>query len=402
MGATNYFAMSPKGYSASFFLLCVIALLTMFSNSLVNPLLSIFAKRLGAQGVYIGLAISAYWVSRIVMEIPSGFASSRFGFNRPMAAGLVLTALGCGLCSFVADPLQLILARALMGLGAPLFFAVAMTYVVNLFDAQRRGRAMGLFQGIEFFGTVVGSTFSGYIISLLEFRGSFLLSAGMVIAGLALLLGPPHIRRDASTNPESSGLSLSSLGEVFFNRNLLTVSSATFAEFVMSTGVIYTVFPLYADEQLGFSLTGIGLIMGARSVGFVLSLLTMGSVSDRIGRRPVLLFGLASTAILMSALSFATSFLSIAGVVLLIGVTTGAIWIVCPILAAEAVSPSNRGAAIGTYRTFFDLGSILGPIIMTGVLGLYGVTACFYLAAGLLLVNLVPSFGIRESRRELG
>jgi MFS family permease len=388
--------MSLKGYSAGFFLLCAVGLLTMFSVMLVNPLLSIFAKEIGAAGVWIGLSVAGYWVSRVLLEVPSGLISSRFGYYKPMTVGLALTVVGNALCAYATNPVQLILARALMGMGAPLFFAVSMTFIVNLFEAERRGSALGLFQGIEFLGTILGSALSGYLITGFGFRGGFLLSAGLVVVALALILIPSSVRKDAGDPPMGSSVSLRSIMDVFTNRTLLIVSSATFAEFVMSTGVIYTIFPLYANEQLGYSLTDIGLIMGARSVGFVVAMLIMGNISDRVGRKPVLLFGLASTAVLVTALNFTTSFLAIAAVILLLGITTGAIWIVCPVLAAEAVEPSQRGAAIGTYRTFFDLGSVLGPIMTTAIMGEYGISACFYMAAALLIINILPSMRIRE------
>jgi len=390
--------MFSRGYSATYFLLCAVALLTMFSTSLVMPLLPIFAKGVGAAGVYIGLVVAGYWISRIVLEVPSGFISSKFGYHLPMSVGLLLTAVGSVLCAFAANPVTLILARALMGLGAPLFFAVSMTLVVNLFDADRRGGAMGLFQGIEFMGTVVGSAFSGYVVSLFDFRASFLLSAALVSAALLVLFVPPNVRRRSRAQVAGSAPSLSSMKAVFSNRNLLIVSSAVFAEYVMSNGILFTIFPLYADERLGLPLTSIGLLMGSRGIGYVVALLTMGTLSDRMGRRPVLLFGLVATAPVVIALNYATSFALLAVVIFTIGITTGAIWIVSPVLAAEAVAPSQRGAAIGTYRTFFDLGSILGPIIMTAVMGRWGPSPCFYLASALLLANAIPTLKIGESR----
>lgn len=189
----------------------------------------------------------------------------------------------------------------------------------------------------------------------------------------------------------SSTFSLSELREVFGNRNLLAVSSATFAEFIMSSGVIFTVFPLYANGQLGLPLTAIGLLMGARSIGFVVTMFTMGSISDRIGRRPVLLFGLGATAVLIIIVNYVSSFCGLEFIFFGLGITTGSIWIVCPVLAAESVDLEYRGAAIGTYRTFFDLGSILGPMIMTAVMESIGISACFYIASALLLANMAPT-----------
>jgi len=387
-----------KGYSSTFYLLCATALLAMLSTSVVNPLLSIYAKQLGASGIYIGLVVAGYWVSRIVLEIPSGLISTRFGYYLPMIVGLLLTAVGTFLNAFASDPIQIMLTRVLQGFGAPLFFAVSTTLIVELFDAKHRGSAMGLFQGIEFAGTIVGSTFSGLIVTSLDFRGSFLLSAVLAGLALAMLVALPQVRRHSRTIKRASSFSLSSIGKVFRSRNLMIVSSATFTEFIMTSGVLFTVFPIYAQEKLGFSITDIGFLSGARSIGFVLAMLVMGTVADRIGRKPILVLGVGLTGVLTLVMSFATSFLSFALVILVSGVTTGAIWITSPVIAAESVEPSLRGAAIGTYRTFFDLGSIVGPIIMSALMQVSGPSACFYLASALFLVNLIPAMKIRENR----
>ncbi len=391
--------MSLKDYKLSYVLLCVIGLAAMFSTSLVNPLLSIFAKEIGAVGVMIGFSVAGYWVARVLLEIPSGFISARYGYYWPMLLGLVLTTAGTFWNAFVTDPYQLILARALQGLGAPLFFAVSMTFIVNMFSAERRGAAMGLFQGVEFGGSILGSTFSGFIITALGFQGGFFLSTALCAIAVLLLALPGNVRHESAAMPKIPAMKLSSLPKVFSNRILLIVSFATLMEFILSNGVIYTVYPLYAKEVLGMSLTDIGLISGARSVGYVLAMLVMGSIADRIGRKPVLLFGVASTAVMTIVLSFASGIVMTAAILFCIGITTGAIWIVCPVIAAEAVEPENRGAAIGTYRTFFDLGSIFGPILMTYVMGVYGTTMCFYIAAALLAVAFVPCLKVEETRR---
>ena len=374
--------------------LCAVAFLTILSGSVINPLLSIFAKRIGAVGVTIGLVVSAYWTARIFMEIPSGLLSSKLGYFKLMATGLTLTILGNILCHFVHNPYQLMVGRAMIGLGAPLFYAVAMTFVVDLFTAERRGSAMGFFQGVEFIGTILGSSISGYIVSLLGFRKTFLLSS--LIGALALLLlsisGIRHRRR----MEEARHIPLSAILEVLANRNIIVASSSIFAEYMMSTGVLYTIFPIYMNERMGLSLTLIGIILSVRSLGFVSAMFTMGPISDRIGRRPVLLFGLIATGILIVLLRYAYSPILIAATIFLIGLSTGAIWIVSPVIASESVRGELRGAAIGTYRTFFDLGSIIGPIIMSTLSEEFDMALCFYIASAILLMNVPLALMMRE------
>ena len=384
-------------YGASYYLLCIVAFLMMFSIMITNPILSIFAKQIGATGVWIGYAVSGYWVSRVVLEIPSGYISSKFGYYRPMAFGLLLTIVGSTLLVFVKSPLHLVLIRAILGFGAPFFFAVSMTFIVNLFEAEKRGRAMGIFQGIEFIGQIFGAGVSGLIVENLGWQGGFTFALALTVVAFLLFVVPPYIRNETVHGPTKEPLKISEVLGVLKNQTLIIIAVATLAEFVMSTGLIMTIVPLYANETLGFSLGDVGYMMGARSIGFVIAMFTMGSISDRMGRKPVLLFGLVATSILVVIMSIFTTFWTIAAIISIIGFTSGAIWIVGPVISAESVEPSKRGAAIGAYRTFFDLGSFIGPILMTFVLTDYGVHNCFYIAAALMLITVPLVFRIRET-----
>jgi len=389
--------MPRKVYSVSYIILCVVALLAMFATSLINPLLAIFAKTIGAAGMMIGLSVAAYWIARILLEIPSGFVSSRLGYYWPMFFGLVLSAIGMFYNAFATDPVQLIIARGLQGFGAPLFFAVSMTLILNMFPIDTRGSAMGIFQGIEFGGTILGSTFSGFLITQLGFFGGFVLSSILCLIAVALIL-IPRVKRESSTISKPRPMNLVDIPKMFRNKTLLVVCLATFTSFVISQGALFTTFPLYANGTLKMSLTDIGLIMGARSVGYVLAIFTMGMISDRIGRKPVLLFGIATTAIMMFPLSFVSGLVMTSVIFLLLGITTGAIWIIGPVLAAEAVEAESRGAAVGTYRTFFDLGSIFGPILMTWVLDAQGASWTFYLSSIFLVIAFIPSLMAGETK----
>lgn len=386
-----------KGYTASYYLLCVVGFLSMLSIMVTNPVLSLFAEDIGATGVWIGYAVSGYWISRVVLEVPSGYVSSRFGYYKPMLFGLALTVMGNIMLVFVKSPVHLVLVRALNGFGAPFFFAVSMTFIVNLFGAEKRGTAMGVFQGIEFVGTIIGSAVSGKLVQELGWQGVFIAAFALSLAAFLLFVVPPHIRKETVRGPSSNTLTVGEILGVMRNKTLVIMSAATLAEFVMTNGLIMTILPLFMRGTLGFSLADVGYVMGARSLGFVAAMFTLGSISDRFGRRPVLMFGLAATAILVVVMSLFSTFFTMAAVICIIGFTSGAIWIVGPVISAEAVDSSQRGAAIGVYRTFFDLGSVIGPIVMTAVMSGSGVSYCFYLAAALLLLNVPLTYLIDES-----
>jgi len=201
--------MSLSEYGASYYLLCIVAFLSMLSIMVTNPILSIFAKEIGATGVWIGYAVSGYWISRLVLEIPSGYISSKFGYYKPMAFGLLLTVLGNIFLVFVNNPVHLVLIRALKGFGAPFFFAVSMTFIINLFDAEKRGRAMGIFQGIEFIGQIIGAGLSGAMVENFGWQGGFFLAMALSLLALILFVVPPYIRKETVTGPTKEPLKVS-------------------------------------------------------------------------------------------------------------------------------------------------------------------------------------------------
>jgi MFS family permease len=76
--------------------------------------------------------------------------------------------------------------------------------------------------------------------------------------------------------------------------------------------------------------------------------------------------------------------------------TSGAILIVGSVISAEAVEPVKRGTAIGAYRTFFDLGSFVGPILMVAVMTRYDVKTTFYISSVLLCITIPLVFRLKE------
>lgn len=386
--------------SVPYILLCIIGLCSMLGSSLLQPILSIYAKELGASALNVGFIVSGYWITRFIMEIPAGFLSARFGYYRPLVIGLFISTVGCFLSALAVDPLTLMLSRAITGIGAPLFFGVSMTLVVDIFDERTRGSAMGVFQGIEFAGSILGSAISGFIVASVGFKTTFIVSGLISAISVVLIALPPYIRKmSRKRNADAHLLRLSIIARVLGRRNLLIVSSSIFAEFVMTSGVLYTMYPIFAKERLGLTLQEIGLLMGARSAGFTVSLLFVGYVSDRVGRRLVLLAGLGLTGLLVLILSSMSMVTPIAAIIALIGISTGAIWIVCPVLAAGGIPTQERGPAIGAFRTFMDLGSVFGPILISASQEVFGFNACFYLSSLLLLVNILPAIGIREATK---
>lgn len=370
----------------------------MIGSFMINPVLPLFAQSLGATGVLVGFVVSGYFVARAFVELPSGMISDRFGRRTPILIGIFVSMFGFLVCAISTDPYQLIFGRALGGFGSALFFCTSMTLVTELFDASTRGRALGIYQAIEFFGTFIGSIIGGFTAELIGFANTFYVCLALVIPTFVIALFSPDLKKESSPRvvaQSSRAVSYAALR----NFTLAAVSVAAFLRLFDEQGVINTILPIYANRFLGMDVALIGILMGAKAAGYVSAVLLAGLMCDAIGRKRTLLIGIALASVSVFLLGLSTGFGSLMVFSALAGAGSGIIMVPLPALVAESVPPSLRGTAMGTFRTLFDMGAIVGPVSLTFVLGLAGPTACFYVASVAILLGTLPVAFIREKPR---
>jgi MFS family permease len=166
---------------------------------------------------------------------------------------------------------------------------------------------------------------------------------------------------------------------------LATIFGVVFIDLV-GFGIVIPILPYYAKE-FGASAWSLGWLMTSYSLLQFLFAPVWGRVSDRIGRRPVLLISIAGTVISMTFLGFARSlawlfigriFAGLCGA----NISTAYAYI------ADVTTPENRARGMGMIGAAFGLGFILGPVI-GGVLSVYGYPAPMFAGAALALINLV-------------
>ena len=156
----------------------------------------------------------------------------------------------------------------------------------------------------------------------------------------------------------------------------------------------------FIQPELKLSLTQIGLIGGAFSAAWAVTGLVMGSLSDRFGRRKMILVVSTLVFALSSVLSgIAPTFIMMLGARMLMGVAEGGIMPITQTLIAAEVSPERRGLAQGITQNFGAnlLANSLGPIIVVWMANHFGWRNAFYLVAlpGFLMALLIAFF-VRE------
>lgn len=129
--------------------------------------------------------------------------------------------------------------------------------------------------------------------------------------------------------------------------------------------------------------------MALGTVGSIMGNFLGGWLSDRIGRVKIILLGILLLALSIYLLSIFTIFELLVTIMILQGYAWGSIYSVTPVLIADSVSVELRGRAVGIYRAFFDLGGLLGPILISAVADSLGFLPCFYFGTAIVLSNIV-------------
>ena len=140
-----------------YFKLLFIGFSIMMGMSLSSSFLPLLANDLDPSGVLVGLVVSAWFFSRLFIELPAGVISDRVGRRRLLVLGLALSFFGPIVCSQASHIYVLIFGRAVWGIGTALYFMSNMALMMDILPSTARGKAMGVFQGFEFVGSFIGA-----------------------------------------------------------------------------------------------------------------------------------------------------------------------------------------------------------------------------------------------------
>jgi MFS family permease len=368
-----------------YMVLIVTGVMTMFVGGISSPIIPLYANEFTSSLILIGLVVSGYFAVRMFFEIPFGTLSDRMGPKKPIVLGRVLAMAGIILSFCATDAYQLIVARALWGIGDAAFFCVSTAYVASVFPTRQRGKALGVFVSIETIGSFFGQSFGGVIASVFSYREVFAISIPFSAVILSMLIFFTGIRNHPSGRIEPKPTQ--SL------RHLMTptlVAACIIVLVVMfrNNGITSTILPLYLTNFLGISLPIYGLLIAFGTVGSMIGNFFGGWLSDRMGRVRIILLGILLLALSTYLLSAFTTFTLLIVVMVLQGYAWGSMYSVTPVLIVDSVPGELRGMAVGIYRTFFDLGGLLGPILMSVVADSLGFVPSFYVGTAMILSNI--------------
>lgn len=365
-----------------------------------TPLLPLFASELGASPSVVGLVMGASTLTGVFLKLPAGALSDLFGRKRLLLAGsIVFASMPFGYLGVSTIGL-LIALRFVHGSATAIFSPVAAASLSDLAPAGSRGTWLSLFSTAQGCGQAVGPVVAGYLLASGRFDLAFIVSG---VIGLTVPLIVARWPGAATSAPEGRSMKhlTTGIAEVGRNRLVLVTSAAHAAQFVMN-GMLSAFLPLYARDVLHFAGPQIGWLFALQTVTTLAVRPVIGSLSDRVGRRQVIVTGLTLSGLAVWALSLATgrplvvaAIVSYAAGAAMTTAATGA-------YITDVTSRERYGAAHGVFGTIYDIGDAIGPLaggLLVATLGyarMFQITASVALAAGVVFA-IVTGRRVREA-----
>jgi len=382
--------MTIKSYPKIYFILLFIGFTIMIGNGLSSAFLSIMAKELDPLGVLAGFVISAWFISRIFTELPSGIISNRIGRQRLIMIGLAMGSCGSFICALSNSIYALILGRAIWGLGASLYFMSNTALILNLFEPRIRGRALGLFQGIEHIGSFIAAPIGAFMaVGLGSFNAVFYFATSLISVSFLLAFFSKDLRVIGKSGNSGPSLNLKKVLKEIWNWDIIVLSINSLTRNLTLAGITGTVFPIYLNQVSKLNIELIGIIMTTRFLGFILALFTSDYLSGKIGRQKTMIAAMfieGAALYIYTAISRFEFFLLTAPFE---GFGEGIVFTTLIIQLSETVPSQIRGGALGLYRTFQDIGGFTGPILLMFAFDNFGVTSPFFLSLAILGLNIL-------------
>jgi MFS family permease len=365
-----------------FVLIALIGGLAIFSSTLSKtPVLPLFAASLHATPAEIGWIVMASTIPGVLVSYPAGALSDHLGKRRVLLASLVVFASAPFLYLVIETAWQLMAVRFYHGFATAIFGTVASAAIAERYRADRAAR-LSTYSSVTIVGRSIAPFLGGTLISLASFGAVYVACA---IAGV-LALGAGLLLRDHEPKPKGS-LELphfwSSLRTVLRDRGILLVSMVEAAQYLVF-GAIEAFLALYA-ASLGIPAWQIGIILGVQLVSIVFAKPVMGRLSDRVGRRRVILPGLFIGAASVALLPAFPNVVGLAVLSLAFGLGFATVTSSTAALVADLTKDGRYGSSMGVLRTVMDVGQSIGPVLTGFVVGVAGYASAFSLLAAILV-----------------
>lgn len=339
-------------FARPFVILCLATFFFYLSFYLILPVMPLYVAGMGGTPTQLGLIIGLFAFMAMVLRPPAGWIIDTRGHRLVLLAGMaifMLASLGYTLTRSVDAVLAL---RLFHGMGMGLFPTAATVVVAEVAPPARRGEAMGWFGIANTAGLIIGPAVGTALAGRMGFPVLFLVAAGVAALGVGCLLTLPRTGR----RPESAGRPLQ--WKDFFSSAAVLPSVLLLFLYIPYGGMVAFI-PIIGT---GRGLENPGTFYTVFALAVLLVRAKAGHLSDRRGRAFVILPGMLVASLAFAVLGLTTGSTGVLLGAAIYGVAFGSAQPALMALTADRVPPEERGKAMGTFYTAWELGITTGAV----------------------------------------
>ncbi len=371
--------------------------LRMLGLFMILPVLSLFAEQLdGATPALIGLAMSIYGLPQVLLQIPFGLMSDKFGRKKLIIVGLTLFFAGSVVAGLSSNIYGVLIGRALQGAGA--ISAVIMALVADLTQEIHRTKAMatiGVSIGVSFgvgiiLGPIIAATFGG-VQSIFWVTAILTLLAIVTIIYVVPNPTQSKLHRDAEFVPADAMAALKNPELLRLDYGIFILHLILMAIFVVVPKLMRNAGLIAGDEWQVY--LPVFVISMALIVPFII-------LAEKKRQMKKVFLG-AIAALLIAAVGFALFHENLVTLIIFLSVFFcgfNLLEATLPSLVSKTAPADLKGTAMGAYSSSQFMGLFIGGLVGGWFNGQFGVTAVFLVCAALALSWLALSFSMKEPR----
>jgi len=336
--------------------------------------------------------IVVFGIAKALTNYGAGRVADRFGRQRLLVMGWLVAVPFPFLLMWAPSWNWVLAANVLLGVSQGLTWSTTVIMKIDLVGPRQRGLAMGLNEFAGYVAVAASALATGWIAAQYGVRpqpfylGIAYVAIGFVLSAVLVRETHHHARHESVLVSATAAERVLTSRDMFWrttwrDANLSSVSQAGLVN-NLNDGMSWGLFPM-VFAVAGLDLAQIGLLAAIYPAVWGVGQLLTGVLSDRTGRKPLIVWGMWVQAIGIAGIAMSEGFAGFATGSVLLGVGTAMVYPTLLAAIGDVAHPAWRASAVGVYRLWRDLGYAVGALLAGLTADLFGLQAAMWLTAAI-------------------
>jgi MFS transporter, ACS family, hexuronate transporter len=375
--------------------------IVFFDRNASNFLMPFIQPDLRLNNTQVGILAGALSLTWAIAAFGIGLVSDKTGSRKGLLVMATLAFCGCSFLTGIASSFVMMLgARLLMGAAEGGIMPISHSMIATEVEPRHRGLAMGVTQnfGSNLLGSFVAPVLLVAFAGLYGWRHAFFLAGA---PGLLTALLIWRFVKEAPVPPaseKSDEREKGSLRGALAERNVVicAVQGVLLVSYLV---LCWTFMPLYLTQVRHYDASTMGWLMGTLGISATIGAFAISALSDRVGRRPLLIImPLIAVILPLGAMYYEGSVWGLAAIFFVGWGVNGIFPLFMGTVPSESVSPRHMATALGICMgTGEILGGVLAPSLAGTLADRVGLQAPLWMMLGVTVAGALLAFGLRET-----